>query len=310
MRASRTRIALTCAALLASTVLLHTPAAAQTSAAPDDEAYRSATAEGVDEFARGHYEEALALFERAYRARPSARPMRGAAKCLFELRQYARTVDAADRALGAAVDPLEGALRDEVVALRARAVQFTGKVSLDVAPADAEVTLDGRKLTTAERRGLLVDAGGHVIEAQLGAAPPSRQTFAIEAGEERTVRLVATPPAADHHVAAPVATPPGSPRQTLGWIALGTGAAVLATGAFLDVVATPNALDAFEKKRAKDDPDAANDLARADRYQTLSLVGYVAGGVLAATGATLLLWPKGPRAAVTARGIVSLSGSF
>src|SRR5688500_110226 len=80
------------------------PAIAQE--APPRSTYDRLADEALSEFDAGHYEEALSAFEQAYKEKPSARALRGVAKALFELRSYARCVEAIDRALASEVEPL------------------------------------------------------------------------------------------------------------------------------------------------------------------------------------------------------------
>ncbi|MBS2011676.1 MAG: hypothetical protein JST00_02085 [Deltaproteobacteria bacterium] len=100
-------------------------------------------------------------------------------------------------------------------------------------------------------------------------------------------------------------------RRTLGWTALGVGAAGLAVGTGFSIasIAESGASTPAESQR-----DAALRNERIERERTIATVGWIAGGTLAATGLVLLLWPGAPsgvRATASAHGgQLGFGGSF
>ena len=104
---------------------------------PVEAEYRRYVEEGLREFNAANYEEALALFDKAYAVKPTARVLRGIGKVQFELKQYAKAVGTLDAALASTADPLADTLREEVTSLRERALRFTGVVKAKVVPATA-----------------------------------------------------------------------------------------------------------------------------------------------------------------------------
>jgi hypothetical protein len=84
---------------------------------------------------------------------------------------------------------------------------------------------------------------------------------------------------------------PGSTQRVLGMVAAGAGAVGLGIGAIFGVLAMNNNSDANSHCRTQTlcDPTGVQDGKDAHSMATVSTVGFVAGGVLLATGAVLLL---------------------
>jgi hypothetical protein len=180
---------------------------------------------------------------------------------------------------------------------------------------EVALTLDGAPLATAllgEPRP--VDPGKHRIEARRGhEVVVADVTVAISENKAVTVRFEgsgvgAAPggtPASPSETApgpvtgaAPAATSDSAPsssstKKTLGWVALGVGAAGIAVGGITGGLALGKKGD-FE-----DSPECEGTVCRRstmqdelDSYSTLrtvSSVGFIAGGVLAVTGVVLLV---------------------
>jgi len=156
--------------------------------APSEE-YRLLVTAAIQEFDERNFDEALALFERAYALRPSSRVLRGIGKVRFEQRQYTRALDAFDRALAATIDPLTEAMRVEVSELRARAAGYVGGLTIVVAPTSAIVTLDGRELAADTGYPLQLDIGAHVVSASAEGHQRTSRTVDVVGGRELTVTL-------------------------------------------------------------------------------------------------------------------------
>jgi hypothetical protein len=171
---------------------------------------------------------------------------------------------------------------------------------------EVAVTLDGVALSSAligEPR--LVDPGSHHVEARRGEQTVTADvTLAVSENKTAPLRFKGT--AADQ--AAPASplpststSPPatetsashGSGRKVLAWSAIGLGAAGIATGALTGIVAMA------KKGDLEDSPDCVDRMclrstmqSELDSYgtlRTISSVGFIAGGVLAATGVVLLV---------------------
>ncbi|MBL8602538.1 MAG: PEGA domain-containing protein [Myxococcales bacterium] len=158
----------------------------------DEAAYRAFIDNGIREYSNGSYAEALASFSRAYQLRPGARVLRGIAKTRFELRQYSACLDSIDAALSANEDPLTPEMRAELEALRARAADYVGAVTLRVTPAEARVTLDGQPLSDALRDvPFRADIGRHTFDISAEGYTAEHRTVEVTSGRDTQLVEVA-----------------------------------------------------------------------------------------------------------------------
>jgi hypothetical protein len=205
-------------------------------------------------------------------------------------------------------------------------------ITLAGAPTDVNVTLDGAAIPPAllgEDRP--VNPGKHQLVAQRGAERAVQEVSVAE-GERKPVELrlgapspapLATPVQADAAAADRPTPASGSGRKTLAFVTLGAGALGLVVGGVSGgmAIAKNNALN--------DNPACAGDVcthaAEDDvnslhTLRTVSTIGFIAGGVLAAGGVVLWLTSDSQPAAAAARsrslafgvspGFVQLRGSF
>ncbi len=235
--------------------------------------------------------------------------------------------------------------RKDLAALEPRVPSVT--IVVKGAPA-ATVTLDGAALPSAVLGvPRPVDPGKHVVRAEADGFAPGQSTFTVAERKNEAVTLTlehgraapptptptptppvvatrppegtppvvgATPPAGPTAPPTPPETPPpaasgGSLRRTLGFVGLGVGGAGLILGGVTGGLAIPkhNALD-------KACPDGLCTRAQADAvgnyhlFTTLSTAGFIAGGVLAASGLVLVLTaPR--RAAPASVGVAPVIGA-
>lgn len=186
---------------------------------------------------------------------------------------------------------------------------------------EAEVELDGRPLPTPKLgQSLELDPGVHLIEARF-ASQRLEKRLSVGEGEQQLVVLeFSTPPPEQVPIVVPPAAPESPPEQqpvvdhaamddtraqptgdeqpgdfvsdTLPWVLIGVGGAGVVVGS----VSLGMALDT--RGEIESNPDCRDLRCRptessiVDRYNTLgtvSGVGLIAGGVIAASGVTLLL---------------------
>jgi hypothetical protein len=178
------------------------------------------------------------------------------------------------------------------------------------APAEVTVSLDGVDLAAeivGESRP--ANPGHHVVIGRRGEEEVRAEANLAE-GEQKTMRVVFTPlpagaaaPAAATQDSGPPPSEykgkPGSTQRLLGWIAVGVGGAGLAVGGVFGSMAmgTQSDLDdsgdCADQKCGPDQQDKVDTLAT---QRTISTVGFIAGGVLAATGIVLVVTaPKGDK---------------
>lgn len=181
-------------------------------------------------------------------------------------------------------------------------------ISLEGAePGEVTLTIDGKSVSSAViGSARLLNPGAHVVEVTRGSDRARAKVTAVE-GREVPVLLRLTNAGPTSAAPASVAgtlgpdEPPGdrsptgrgsSIRPTLGWVAIGVGAAGLAVG-------IGTGLSAKSKRAALEDSGVCEgdrcpsskqgDVDSLNTFRTISTIGFVAGGVLAVTGVTLLL---------------------
>lgn len=183
---------------------------------------------------------------------------------------------------------------------------------------DVAVTIDGaavpQALFDAEQ---LVDPGERHVEGKRGSEVV-KQSVTVKESDHAQVMLqfaqtgvAATPlgsnvPSQPTQTAQPVLTtssltapPPsdqkrGSGQKVIGWTSLSLGGAGLVLGTVSGILASSKRSSLLDSNTCSADgrhcsPAQASDVNAYNSLRTLSSVGFIAGGVLAATGVTLLL---------------------
>jgi hypothetical protein len=216
-------------------------------------------------------------------------------------------------------------------------------------PTEPRVTLDGVDVPNAAlgvKRP--VDPGQHVIKVTAAGFAPSEATFTAAEGKVEGVTVepkpgAALPPTtpppttAPPGPKAPPATPPppitppppatpdraastGSPQKTIGFIGLGLGAAGLVAGGVTGGLALSKHASLLKTCLDGHCPKGSEmtNQAAVDSYKTMgtiSTIGFIAGGALAATGIVLVV--TAPKAKPTATltpviglGYLGAEGSF
>ncbi|MEZ4460201.1 MAG: PEGA domain-containing protein [bacterium] len=169
------------------------------------------------------------------------------------------------------------------------------RYQVESSPAEAAVRLDdlnnpiicttpceidvpaGRATIIVSKAGY--DDGRRVVTAESGAR--SRAEFELS----ETIELASTDPG-------PTATSEGSGLAMWGWIATGVGVAALGTGAAFTVLSQSAADDvnSYDKRGPGASPGELQGLKDdATSYYDTSVIMYVVGGVLTATGVTLVV---------------------
>lgn len=192
--------------------------------------------------------------------------------------------------------------REELATERAKALEpklsrLAIKVTGDAA--GVTITRDGEAVESAELgQAIPVDPGKHVIEA----SAPGKQKFSqtIEIGDNADSKTVEIPALAEGTGGG--AVPPGdepaasksdgSTQRTIGLIVGGVGIVGVAVGAVFGLQASSKWDDA--KAKCDDYPygcgsDGVSLADDANSAATISTIGFIAGGVLIAGGATLFL---------------------
>jgi tetratricopeptide (TPR) repeat protein len=285
------------------------PVAAQADPSSQAQQYRSVIEEALQEFERGNWDEAAALFARAHAISPSARTLRGMGLAAFEARHYADAIEHISAALQDERRKLPPEQRSELQKTLARAQGFVGRLSLQVTPEQAEVQINGRSARPDRDGVVLVDPGVIEVSAAADAYVSASRRVEVGAGERLAFTLALQPTAAD--VSQPAALAPSAPAElsiapalavtrpqpsdagpspvvpVLKWtFGAAAAASLVAGGVFLIVQKS-------EASRFKRDCSSGNGGASCDQlfdevrsggtWYTASIVGFSLGAALAAT---------------------------
>lgn len=275
----------------------HLPACAQTQdsqdSRPTDAAteYTTEVEAALEEYQRGHFEEARGLFQHAHELAPSARTLRGLGMVEFELRHYVRASELLEASLIDARKPLTDGQRAEVEKLLRRTRTFVARYTVVIEPASAEATLelDGAEVELDARRSLTISIGEHTLTVRAPGYTTLARRLDATGGEVATLPLV---------LSAEARTTPGTtsgtplprvthPHRVLGTVLVSVGGLAVAAGVALGVVALSRAKDA----PTQDGPESE----QAMRLAYVSDGAAALGAASAVTGLVLILWRKHER---------------
>lgn len=256
---------------------------------------------GVDALEAGKFAEACPLLDESYRLEPKPGTLFTLAECEAKNNQpamatrhyeeYLRQIEGLPPAQRGKHTERQQKASDAIKKLEPR----IARVTLVGAPADAEVTLDGKPIESARLSSpLAVDEGSHSAVVRRQGAERTT-TFQAQAGSAPRVTLeVPAPPAAASSAPPPASAPPpptSAPSSALPfYAAAGVGAAGLLVGTIGGVVALSKKSTADEKCPQLACSPAGYDAVTSGRQAaTVSTVGFVVGGVFLAGAAALWL---------------------
>jgi hypothetical protein len=266
---------------------------------------RAAFQDGVKQFDAGRFQEAAAAFREANRLSPSWRIQYNIGQCEAALKRYGDALDAFDQYLAEGGDEIPDARQSEVLAEVARLRLKVGSVEVRGEPGIAVIIDGNRRGVTPVDAGIRVTGGvAHRLELVREGAVLLDREFKVGAGQQITVEAPeasSSPPASDEGAAqapsTPVAGEPSAdePRRVrplfVSGIAVGAvGIAMLAVGGgfygkgkgdYDDYKAAAAKPDEAEYSRLREDVLPVDN--------AMIAVGFAAGGVLTALGATLLI---------------------
>jgi hypothetical protein len=248
---------------------------------------------GTKAFSEKRFVEAALDFEAAAAEKASPVALYTAALSWEQANVPERAADDYARALAVPGLPADkvGLARDRLAVLEGLlgAVSVVGppgwRVQLD---ADTEVPLPAVLHGTA---------GVHTLSARAPSRPIQRRPVVLERGKTSKLDLATEPPPPSPEEAKketpppppppPPAPPPAGPdwKRPAGFVALGVGGALLLSGVVLGSEAI-GARDVYRGAPTQDGLDHASEL------QTWTNVAFIAGGVVAAGGVALVLWPS------------------
>ncbi|MES1208412.1 MAG: PEGA domain-containing protein [Pseudomonadota bacterium] len=266
--------------------------------------------EGSELLKQGVYSDALLRFKEAYALVPSPKIFYNFGLAYMGLGRTTAAVEAFERFLDEAADASPD-LRANAERQKSQLVPQIASVTVDCDVEGAEISVDGRSYGTTPRKNpIRLDPGPHQLVVEKADMPPFAQRLNTEAGKRVTVTVslaAATGPAPTTVVTEPTAPtepslPPRDWKWKAGWAVAVGAAALLGFGIYKQ-------LDAASQYQAFNDATPTNSLGRCDadsrvidhgggdctsllhagdKATTQALVGFIAGGVLAAGAATLL----------------------
>jgi PEGA domain len=255
---------------------------------------------GVELREKGKDDQALAVFRQALARSPSARARAqvGLAEQALGMWVLAET----DLAAALAVDGDAWIAKNRTALEGALAVVRKHIATLEVRGAEmAEVYIDGVHLGTGPGP-FHVEAGRRTLEVRAPGYQSTARAVELPSGgiARETVTLVAVaadPPSPHAPVGAVTAEAPrtvedpGAGQRLLGWAFVGTGAALLATGA-VGLVVRKGIIDDYNATcpgLGVEQPASCDDQVSSSRtWLTVSILTLVGGGVFAAGGAVLV----------------------
>jgi hypothetical protein len=296
---------------------------------------RELSSEGKQDYDAGRYEQAADKFRRAYATIPVPTLALWTARCLHnlgrfvsasELYRQATQLERNELWMGTTQQDAQAEAQQELDELLPRIARL--QVVVSGAPSDAVIaTVDGARLpnslfgvgrpTDPGRRLVRAEFQGEVIQAEVELEEGQAQQIQLEfTGKSQKAstsgsREASTSTSDTHERGSPRST-----QRTLSYVGLTIGA----TGALVGVVTGLVVAKGYSDLRSNCPNDICDptrtDPSRMDSYNTLrsvSIVGFVVGGVGLLSGAALLLTsPTDPHQVglfVTPRG-VDLRGAF
>jgi tetratricopeptide (TPR) repeat protein len=273
-----------------------------------EEEYRNITAQAVEEFDLGNWEEARALFEQAHQIQPNARTLRGIGMASFEARRYVEAISALRRSLEDPRKPLTAEQRAQVEKLLERAKRYVGYFELHIEPEGASVIVDGREATVVHDR-LLLRAGRREIVVKADGYRTLTRQVDVDGGKtgmlELVLELVLKPEpdeATKKEEEEKKEEEGGAGPGPLPWIVISASGAVAVTGAVLFVLGLNDVstVENAETGTAWADIKDAHD--RAPTFTTVGGILFGAGAAGAALGIVLLSsggWEESEQVEVT-----------
>ena len=301
-------VAVVAAALCIAATLIGVPVKAQ--GKDTTTAARELAVEGRVAYTAGDFERARDLFHRAYAMVGAPTISVYEARCLVRLGRLTEGAALYRRTLATVVDPrapdqFHRALSDAARELSELTPRLAGLgLVLLHAPAAGEprIAIDGAPMDAAQIDAeKALDPGAHRIDVSSGDGALRRIDVTLAEGEHRRIELDLGEPAPPRRVAAPAPRPVAAPDhhrgapstlRTLAFVSLGAGAVGIGTGLIAGLSAAgkhTDALRACPQNRCVEGGEGVRDVDAFRTLSTVSTIGYVAGGVFAAGGVTLLL---------------------
>jgi hypothetical protein len=258
--------------------------------------------EAMDLYTAGDFAAALDKFGRADKLTPAPTLKLRVARCLDKLDRMNEAAAAYRAAIATELAPSAPAQHHEArkaaIAELADLLKQIPSVTVIVEGTGADraaVRLDDKPLARSQvGQKHALDPGPHRFEAVVGKRRARAQALLARGKDERVVLTLPAPEVPDKPPPQVTAEDEGRPFRIAGWSLVGLGGACLSLGSIAGVIVLEREADLVERcPNRQCAPDAHEDAKSFDTWRALSTAGLVIGGVMAATGITLVLVAPG-----------------
>jgi hypothetical protein len=280
---------------------------------------RELAKQGVSAYEAGRYDEAVEKLSKAYQVVHVPTLALNQARALAKLGKLVAASELYLEATKIPRDPswqsVQDAAQRDATRERSNLLSRIPRLKINivgVASTEVSLTIDAMAVPSALNDAeQMVDPGQRTIVGKQGTQVVT-ETVSIAESESATVTLkfigaqaaaessaspnpttVAAPQTvrSDSH---PTSSKHGSAQQVAGWVALGVGGVGLVGGVVTGLLASSKRSSLLDSNRCSSDglrctPDQSGEVDSYNGLRTFSTIGFVAGGVLAATGITLIL---------------------
>ncbi len=288
--------------------------------APRDPSADALIEHGVVLREQGHDDLALVEFQRAFTLDPSPRARAQLGLVEQALGHWGLAEQHLAVVLATSGDPWVEVHREVLARAAAAIAQHLGSLDVSGGPAGAEVVLDGAVAGALPlAHPLRVETGPRLLEVRLPGYYPVLRTLVIAAGATSREAVALVPlaaPGAPYAVAPPVvapavmpAAPPSTVQRTVSFVGFAAAGALVVTGA-VGLVERESAVSAYNADStclgvgASQSSTCAGRISAASTWGAVSVVSFVAAGVVAAGSTALIL--TAPRS--SARGVACRGG--
>jgi hypothetical protein len=280
--------------------------------------------EALDLYTAGDYGAALEKFQKADDLVPAPTLKLHIARCLAKLDRMKEAAEKYREVIATELDASSPQVHRDArkkavpeLAELLEAIPTARAIVKGPGAADAKLLMDGKLLDVSQiGEKMSLDPGHYRFEARIEDRKAVRE-IDLERGQDERVVLHLPEP----EVSSPPPVEGGEDSDALawqigGWAAVGLGAAGLAVGAVLGAIVLDEESDLEARCPDRRCPPEAHDDAKSfDGKRIGSTVGFIAGGVFAAAGVTILLLAPGGPAEVAVQplvgpGFVGLRGAF
>jgi tetratricopeptide (TPR) repeat protein len=180
-------------AVLCAHSLLLSRAVAEDVAADANSAYEAALDRALAAHGSGDFETAEQAMRQAHALSPNARTLRGLGVILYAQGRYLEAVEPLESACTDAVKRLSPELLASTEELLARVWQRIGRLTLQIEPAESQLSIDGAPPLAHGEREVLLAAGDHHVRITAPGREPYRLALRTQPGSHDSLHVALAP---------------------------------------------------------------------------------------------------------------------